>query len=90
MELTPLEQFEQLQIRTQCIAATFQATEQLMSLSKDADAQINWFKTQLRLGRTTDEDEKRVTVEAMKDAREATDNLVALATLMEEKFGISA
>ena len=90
MSLTPLEQFEQLQIRTQCISATFQATKHLLELSKEAEVQVNWFKTQLRHGKRTDSDEKAITIEAVKDAKTATDSLVALATLMEEKFGISA
>jgi ATP-dependent protease HslVU (ClpYQ) peptidase subunit len=89
-ELTPFERAELGLIDSSILVGVAGSTLEAMELLTECDAQVNMYKTLLLEGAEIDDDERDITAQAMQDSRNASQRLIALANLIETKFGISA
>jgi ATP-dependent protease HslVU (ClpYQ) peptidase subunit len=89
-ELTPFERAELGLVNSSILIGVAGSTIEAMELLTECDAQVNMFKALLNEGADIDEDERCITAQAMQDSRDASQRLIALASLIETKFGISA
>ena len=89
-ELTPFERAELGLVNSAILVAVAGCTVETMQLLTECNAQVDMYKELLRDGAVIDDDERDITAQAMQDSRNASQRLIALASLIETKFGISA
>jgi len=90
MILTPFEEAEQLRTKSTLFYATLVATHDLIQMTQEAEQQIEAYKGMLSRGEKSSQEERDVTVQAMKDMSISKKALVLLADTLEAEFGISA
>ena len=90
MTLTPFEEAEQSRTKSTLFYATLVATHDLVQMSNEAELQVEAYKDMLRRGAKSSQQERDVTVQAMKDIQTGRKALVLLADTLEAEFGISA
>ena len=90
MTLTPFEKAEQRRKDGMFISAAIATTEEMLRVINESRAQVAAYKDFVQSGEQVTDVERDLTAQAVQDSQVANQTLVTIATLMEEKFGISA
>lgn len=90
MTLTPFEKAEQRRKDSAFISAAIATTEEMLRVINESRAQFAAYKDFVQSGEQVTDVERDLTAQAVQDSQVANQTLVTIATLMEEKFGISA
>ena len=90
MELTPFEKAELGRKNTIFLQAALGTTREMLTIIDESSIHIDFIKDLFLDGIKLTETERAVTAEAMRDSKLATQTLCTVATLLEEKLGISA
>jgi hypothetical protein len=89
-QLTPFERAELGLVNSSILVGVAGSTLEAMKRLTECDAQVDMFKKLLKDGEEIDDAERSITVQAMQESRNASQQLIDLASLIETKFGISA
>tara|TARA_X000001388_G_scaffold74156_1_gene66727 strand:+ start:1322 stop:1594 length:273 start_codon:yes stop_codon:yes gene_type:complete len=90
MNLTPFEKVEIGQRDRAILSAAIATTSEMIRLIDESEAQVQAFKDWITSGEQVTDIERDLVGQALKDADVANQALVAIASLMEEKYGICA
>ena len=90
MNLTPFEKVEIGQRDRAILSAAIATTSEMIKLIDESEAQVQAFKDWITSGEQVTDIERDLVGQALKDADVANKALVAIASLMEEKYGICA
>ena len=90
MNLTPFEKVEFGQRDRAILSAAIATTSEMIRLIDESEAQVQAFKDWITSGEQVTDIERDLVGQALKDADVANQALVAIASLMEEKYGICA